>query len=81
MTAINKQPGRHEIEELLPWYAMGTLSGRDAERYSEPLLLRGIEIVCPPVDWEDWFEERRFHYGGHAIGSGVDRFWQGAAEA
>jgi hypothetical protein len=24
--------GRHEIEELLPWYAAGTLSGREAER-------------------------------------------------
>jgi hypothetical protein len=23
MTAINKQPARHEIEELLPWYATG----------------------------------------------------------
>ena len=38
-------------------------SGRDAGRYAEPLLRRGIEIVCPPVDWESWFEERRFHYG------------------
>src|SRR5215475_14666719 len=26
MTAINKQPTRHEIEELLPWYATGTLA-------------------------------------------------------
>ena len=23
MTAINKQHARHEIEELLPWYATG----------------------------------------------------------
>jgi O-antigen biosynthesis protein len=38
-------------------------SGRDAERYAEPLLRQGIEIVCPPVDWQRWFEERRFHYG------------------
>jgi GT2 family glycosyltransferase/glycosyltransferase involved in cell wall biosynthesis len=38
-------------------------SGRDAERYAEPLLRQGIEIVCPPVDWKRWFEERRFHYG------------------
>jgi glycosyltransferase involved in cell wall biosynthesis len=37
--------------------------GRDAERYAEPLLHQGIEVVCPPVDWERWFEERRFHYG------------------
>jgi GT2 family glycosyltransferase len=38
-------------------------NGADAERYAEPLLRQGIEVVCPPVDWEHWFEERRFHYG------------------
>ncbi|MGZ4308336.1 MAG: glycosyltransferase [Gaiellaceae bacterium] len=38
-------------------------SGRDAGRYAEPLLRQGIEIVCPPTDWERWFVERRFHYG------------------
>jgi GT2 family glycosyltransferase len=38
-------------------------SGRDAEKYAEPLLRQGIEVVCPPVDWPDWFEERRYHYG------------------
>jgi GT2 family glycosyltransferase len=38
-------------------------SGREAERYAEPLLRQGIEVVCPPVDWSTWFEERRFHYG------------------
>ncbi len=37
MTAINKQPARHEIEELLPWYAAGTLSGREAERVEQAL--------------------------------------------
>src|SRR6266436_2829233 len=37
MTAINKQPARHEIEELLPWYATGTLSGREAERVEQAL--------------------------------------------
>lgn len=36
--------------------------GQDAERYAEPLLRRGIEVVCPPVDWRRWFEARRFHY-------------------
>jgi hypothetical protein len=36
MTAIDKQPARHEIEELLPWYATGTLS-RDAERVAQAL--------------------------------------------
>ena len=50
MTAINKQPGRHEIEELLPWYARGTLSGRDAERVEQALagdreLARRYELV------------------------------------
>ena len=50
MTAINKQPGRHEIEELLPWYARGTLSGRDAERVEQVLagdreLARRYELV------------------------------------
>jgi GT2 family glycosyltransferase len=38
-------------------------SGLEAERYAEPLLRQGIEVVCPPVTWERWFEERRFHYG------------------
>jgi anti-sigma-K factor RskA len=37
MTAINKQPTRHEIEELLPWYATGTLSAREAERVERAL--------------------------------------------
>jgi anti-sigma factor RsiW len=37
MTAINKQPARHEIEELLPWYATGRLSNRDAERVEQAL--------------------------------------------
>jgi GT2 family glycosyltransferase/glycosyltransferase involved in cell wall biosynthesis len=37
--------------------------GTDAERYAEPLLRSGIEVVAPPVDWEAWFEARRIHYG------------------
>jgi anti-sigma factor RsiW len=37
MTAINKQPARHEIEELLPWYATGRLNRRDAERVEQAL--------------------------------------------
>jgi len=41
-------------------------SGVDAERYAEPLLRQGIEVVCPPLDWERWFDQRRFHYG-HVI--------------
>src|ERR1043166_8189777 len=38
-------------------------TGLEAERYAEPLLQQGIEIVCPPVDFNQWFRERRFHYG------------------
>jgi GT2 family glycosyltransferase len=41
-------------------------SGLEAERYAEPLLQQGIEVVCPPVNWERWFHQRRFHYG-HVI--------------
>jgi hypothetical protein len=37
MTAINKQPARHEIEELLPWYATGRLNRRDADRVEQAL--------------------------------------------
>ena len=50
MTAIGKQPARHEIEELLPWYATGTLSVRDAERVAQALsgdreLARRYEVI------------------------------------
>ena len=27
-------------------------SGSHAERYAKPLLLQGIEIACPPIDWD-----------------------------
>jgi hypothetical protein len=42
MTAINEQPGRHEIEELLPWHATGTLSRRDADRVEQALADREL---------------------------------------
>jgi hypothetical protein len=50
MTAINKQRGRHNIEELLPWHATGTLSRRDADRVEQALagdreLTRRYELV------------------------------------
>src|SRR5215469_16712413 len=50
MTAINKQPWRHKIEELLPWHATGTLSRRDADRVEQALagdreLARRYELV------------------------------------
>ena len=49
MTAINKRPGRYEIEELLPWHAT-TLSCRDADRVEQALagdreLARRYELV------------------------------------
>jgi anti-sigma-K factor RskA len=37
MNAINKEPERHEIEALLPWYAAGTLSRHDADRVEQAL--------------------------------------------
>ena len=50
MTASNRQPTGHEIEELLPWYATGTLSGREAKRVEQALvgdreLARRYELV------------------------------------
>src|SRR4029453_18442818 len=37
MNTISKEPERHEIEALLPWYAAGTLSRRDANRVEQAL--------------------------------------------
>src|SRR5215813_9167557 len=37
MNAINEEPEPHEIEALLPWYAAGTLSRRDANRVEQAL--------------------------------------------
>lgn len=50
--------------------------GEDAERYAPPLLERGIEVVCPPIDWVRWFEEHRFHYGVVLVsrGQNAERF-------
>ena len=50
MKAIDKRPGRHKIEELLPWHATGTLSRRDADRVERALagdreLARRYELV------------------------------------
>jgi len=42
---------------------LAAAAGLEAERYAEPLLEQGVEIVCPPVDFTAWFLERRFHYG------------------
>jgi anti-sigma-K factor RskA len=37
MDMMNKEPERHEIECLLPWYATGTLSRRETERVDRAL--------------------------------------------
>ena len=37
MNAINKEPEQQQIEALLPWYAAGTLSRRDANRVEQAL--------------------------------------------
>jgi anti-sigma-K factor RskA len=37
MNAINNEPEHQEIEALLPWYAAGTLSRRDANRVEQAL--------------------------------------------
>src|SRR5215475_963758 len=37
MNAINEEPEPQEIEALLPWYAAGTLSRRDANRVEQAL--------------------------------------------
>lgn len=49
-TAMNRTPEREEIELLLPWYAAGTLSRRDAARVEQALandneLARQFEMV------------------------------------
>ena len=50
MTMIDKEPERHEIEQLLPWHAAGTLSSRDADRVEralagDPELARRYDLV------------------------------------
>jgi hypothetical protein len=50
MNAINEEPKPQEIEALLPWYAAGTLSRRDANRVERALaddreLARQYELV------------------------------------
>jgi anti-sigma-K factor RskA len=50
MNATNKEPEPQEIEALLPWYAAGTLSRRDANRVEHALagdreLARQYELI------------------------------------
>jgi len=44
MNTIDKEPERHEIEVLLPWYAAGTLSRCDADLV-ERALARDSELA------------------------------------
>jgi len=37
MSTKNKEPAQGDIEELLPWHAVGTLSRRDSQRVEEAL--------------------------------------------
>jgi len=51
MNGINEEPEPQEIEALLPWYAAGTLSRRDANRVEQALandreLARQYDLVC-----------------------------------
>ena len=61
-----------ELVELWP-EARVTLCathGHEADRYAEPLLAQGIEVVAPPLDWELWFEQRRYHYSVAIVSRG-----------
>jgi GT2 family glycosyltransferase len=55
---------------------LAAADGSEAERYAEPLLAAGIEVVAPPVDWARWFASRMYHYSVAIIsrGSNVVRF-------
>jgi hypothetical protein len=50
MSTKNKEPAQGDIEELLPWHAVGTLSRRDSQRVEDalahdPELARRYELV------------------------------------
>jgi O-antigen biosynthesis protein len=67
-----------QLAELWPAarITLAAADGREAARYAEPLLDLGIEVVCPPVDWEHWFKSRFFHYSAviTSRGQNVERF-------
>jgi GT2 family glycosyltransferase len=67
-----------ELVDLWPEarITLAAADGREAERYAEPLLAAGIEVVAPPIDWQRWFESRMFHYSVAIVsrGSNVTRF-------
>jgi GT2 family glycosyltransferase len=51
-------------------------SADGAVEYARPLLEAGIEVVAPPVDWDDWFTSRAFHYSVVVVSrsSNAERF-------
>jgi GT2 family glycosyltransferase len=55
---------------------LAAADGSEAERYAEPLLAAGIEVVAPPIDWGRWFDSRMYHYSVAIIsrGSNFARF-------
>jgi GT2 family glycosyltransferase len=61
-----------ELVELWPAsrITLCATHGGEAERYAEPLLAQGIEVVAPPVDWELWFDQRRYHYSVAIVSRG-----------
>ena len=67
-----------ELVDLWPEarVTLAAADGSEAERYAEPLLAAGIEVVAPPIDWHRWFESRMYHYSVAIIsrGSNVARF-------
>jgi GT2 family glycosyltransferase len=68
----------YELVELWPdaRITLAAADDRESERYAEPLLARGIEVVAPPVDWGKWFESRTFHYSAAIVsrGTNIERF-------
>jgi GT2 family glycosyltransferase len=70
----------YELVELWPKarITLAAADDREVERYAEPLLARGIEVVAPPVDWGKWFESRTFHYSSAIVsrGTNIARFDQ-----
>jgi GT2 family glycosyltransferase len=51
-------------------------SSQGAVEYARPLLEAGVEVVAPPLDWEEWFDSRAFHYSAIIVSrsSNAERF-------
>jgi GT2 family glycosyltransferase len=66
-----------ELADLWPdaRITLAATDGNEADRYAEPLLAAGIEVVAPPVDWNLWFEHRRYHYSVAIVSRGQNWTW------